>query len=87
MTGVGTGGMNLLPWIVGGVVVGGIGVAGGGGSDHSGGATIMDLPPTVDVSYDPTTGNFTIDFSEVPYNPKTGKPFTADEIKDLITKD
>ena len=87
VTGVGTGGMNLLPWIVGGVVVGGIGVAGGGGSDHSGGATIMDLPPTVDVSYDPTTGNFTIDFSEVPYNPKTGKPFTADEIKDLITKD
>ena len=86
MTGVGTGGMNLLPWIVGGVVVGGIGAAGGGGSDHSGGATV-DLPPTVDVSYDPTTGNFTIDFSEVPYNPKTGKPFTADEIKDLITKD
>ncbi|WP_213073263.1 hypothetical protein, partial [Acinetobacter wuhouensis] len=41
--------------------------------------------PTVEITYDPETGKFTVDFSEDPINPETGNPFTPDEIKAIIT--
>ncbi|NHC05126.1 hypothetical protein G9F31_15485, partial [Acinetobacter sp. 187] len=43
--------------------------------------------PTVDVSYDPEDKTYSVDFSEVPYNPETQQPFTPEEIKDLLLKD
>ena len=52
------------------------------------GTTTEDIvPPTVEVTYDPTTGDFTVDFSEEPINPNTGTPYTPEEIKDLISQD
>ncbi|RZG67780.1 BapA prefix-like domain-containing protein, partial [Acinetobacter wuhouensis] len=50
-------------------------------------ATVDTVPPTVSVTYDPSKGEFTVDFSDEPINPNTGKPFTPEEIKDLITSD
>ncbi|NHC04986.1 BapA prefix-like domain-containing protein, partial [Acinetobacter sp. 187] len=42
--------------------------------------------PTVEVSYDPEDKTYSVDFSEVPYNPETQQPFTPEEIKDLLLK-
>ena len=75
--------IGLLPWIVGGGLVAGGIIAATDDDDDKGDTT----PPTVDVEYHPEDGNFTIDFSEKPYNPATGKPYTPEEIKDLITQD
>ncbi|RZG72643.1 tandem-95 repeat protein, partial [Acinetobacter sp. WCHAc060025] len=49
--------------------------------------------PVVEITYTPSANpddtnqppTFTVDFSEVPYNPNTGNPYTPEEIKDLIT--
>ncbi|WP_213073900.1 hypothetical protein, partial [Acinetobacter sp. WCHAc060025] len=47
-----------------------------GGNLGGGDKETADLPPTVDITYDPNGPTFTIDFTEEPINPDTGKPFT-----------